>query len=170
MRFVVIGAGLLCMALGAVWPATGAENPAQGEGNYGETLSRVYFAHQRLLALREACDQALPEQAALNAGAYGAWQARHRTLLEELDARLNQMIRGASKDEKEYIRNLGRYEGSIMEYRSGHREQILGQPRDGIGQMCADFRGYLAGSGSDFRREYADELRLLRRRELPKQP
>ncbi len=167
MRFGVFVVGILCMALGAVCPAAGAENPADGEGNYGETLSRVYFAHQRLLALREACDQALPEQAALNAKAYGAWQARHRTLLEELDARLNQMIRGASKDEKDYIRNFGRYEGSILEYRSGHREQILGQPRDGIGLMCADFRGYLAGSGSDFRSEYADELRELRKRKLP---
>lgn len=141
---------------------------AEDAGDYGTSLSRVYFAHQRLLALREACDQALPAQAKATAQAYAAWQARHQALLDELDARLTLMIRGASKDEKEYMRNVGKYEGSILEYRTENREHILAQPRDGIGQVCGDFRNYLAGSGSDFQREYAEELRELRKRKLPK--
>lgn len=155
---------LLCMVLTAAQPALAAENP----GDYGANLSKVYFAHQRLLALREACDLALPAQAKAGEKAYAAWHARHKSLLNELDTRLTLMIRGASKDEKEYVRNIGKYEGSILEYRTQNRDEILAQPRDGMAQFCGDFRNYLTGSGSDFNKEYADELRELRKRKLPK--
>lgn len=163
MRVDILGKVLLCAVLAAGLPAAAAENT----GDYGANLSKIYFAHQRLLALREACDRALPAQVKLNEKAYAAWQARHKTLLSELDARLTLMIRGASKDEREYMRNVGKYEGSILEYRNENREQILAQPRDGIEQVCTDFRNYLTGSGSDFNKEYAAELRELRKRKLP---
>lgn len=164
MRIHTLAAGLMCVMLGSGGLAVAAES----SGDYGAALSEIYFAHQRLLALREACDQALPAQAGANAKAYAAWQSRHRSLLNELEARLNLMIRGASKDEREYMRNIGKYEGSILEYRTGKRDEILAQPRDGMDQACADFRNYLTGSGSDFHKDYADELRELRKRKLPK--
>jgi hypothetical protein len=157
------GKALLCAGLMAGWPVAAAEKA----GDYGAHLSTIYFAHQRLLALREACDQALPAQAKAGEKAYAAWQVRHKALLSELDARLTLMIRGASKDEKEYMRNVGKYEGSILEYRTENRDQILAQPRDGMEQFCGDFRNYLIGSGSDFQKEYAAELRELRKRKLP---
>jgi len=164
VRVEVLRKVLLCVVLAAGLPAAAAESP----GDYGANLSKIYFAHQRLLALREACDQVLPAQAKANEKAYAVWQGRHKALLNELDARLTLMIRGASKDEKEYMRNVGKYEGSILEYRTENREQILAQPRDGIEQVCSDFRNYLTGSGSDFHKDYADELRELRKRKLPK--
>lgn len=162
MRIHILAAGLLCAMLG------GGGAAAEAAGDYGTALSRIYFAHQRLLALREACDQAFPPQAAANAKAYAVWQSRHKGLLDELEARLSLMIRGASRDEREYMRNVGKYEGSILEYRNGQRDEILAQPRDGMDQACADFRNYLTGSGSDFRKDYAEELRELRKRKLPK--
>ncbi len=164
MRPGVLKAGLLCAACLVGLPAVAAD----AAGDYGTNLSAVYFAHQRLLALREACDAALPAQAQANVKAYASWQARHKALLNELDARLTLMMRGASKDEKEYMRSVREYEGSILEYRKEQREQILAQPRDGIEQGCGDYRNYLTGSGSDFHKEYADELRELRKRKLPK--
>lgn len=164
MRVDIWVAGLLCAALAFSQPVAAAEST----GDYGTNLSRIYFAHQRLLALRDACDQAFPAQAQANVKAYASWQARHKALLGELDARLTAMIRGASRDEKEYMRNIGKYEGSILEYRTESRDQILAQPRDGMDQGCGDFRNYLTGSGSDFNKEYADELRELRKRKLPK--
>ncbi|MBY0268758.1 MAG: hypothetical protein K2X06_02650 [Burkholderiales bacterium] len=154
---------LLCAGLMVVLSVAAAEKA----GDYGAKLREIYFAHQRLLALREACDQALPAQAKAGEKAYAAWQARHKALLNELDARLTLMIRGASKDEKEYMRNVGKYEGAILEYRNDKRDELLAQPRDGMEQFCADFRNYLTGSGSDFRKEYAEELRELRKRKLP---
>ena len=159
----VLGKVLLCAGLMTGLPAVATEKT----GDYGANLSTIYFAHQRLLGLREACDQALPGQVKAGEKAYTAWQARHKALLNELDARLTLMIRGASKDDKEYMRNVGKYEGSILEYRSENREQILAQPRDGMEQFCGDFRNYLTGSGSDFNKEYAAELRELRKRKLP---
>lgn len=164
MRLGILMAGLLCVACAAVQPAAAVA----AAGDYGSKLSSVYFAHQRLLALREACDEALPAQAQASAKAYASWQARHKALLNELDARLTLMIRGESKDEKEYMRNVGKYEGSILEYRNDKRDELLAQPRDGMEQFCGDFRNYLTGSGSDFHREYAEELREIRKRKLPK--
>ncbi|MCW5574461.1 MAG: hypothetical protein KIT13_00065 [Burkholderiales bacterium] len=164
MRIHTLAAGVIGMMLGVAGTAPAAE----GGSDYGTALSRIYFAHQRLLALREACDRVFPAQAKTTEKAYAAWQSRHGALLNELEARLTLMIRGASKDEREYMRNVGKYEGSILEYRTGQREEILAQPRDGMEQGCADFRNYLTGSGSDFHREYAEELRELRKRKLPK--
>ncbi len=164
MRIHTLAAGLICVLLGS----SGMAMAAEGSGNYGSALSQIYFAHQRLLALRDACDQAFPAQAGANAKAYAAWHTRHKALLNELEARLTLMIRGASKDEREYMRNVGKYEGSILEYRTGKRDEILAQPRDGMDQVCVDFRNYLTGSGSDFRKDYAEELRELRKRKLPR--
>jgi len=163
-------AGMLVLSLALVMglPAVAAQNPGDQGSQYGASLSRVYFAYQRLLAVRDACDQAFPAQAKASEKAYAAWQARHKALLAELDARVTQMIRSASKDEKEYMRNVGKYEGSILEYRNGERDELLAQPRDGMEQGCADFRNYLTGTGSDFHKEYAEELRVLRQRKLPK--
>jgi hypothetical protein len=168
VRVDVAGVLVLSLALGAGLPAVAADNSGAAGGNYGDNLSRVYFAHQRLLAVRDACDQAYPAQARANAKAYAAWQARHKALLAELDTRVTLMIRGASKDERDYMRNIGKYEGSILEYRTSERDELLAQPREGMEQGCADFRNYLTGPGSDFQKEYAEELRVLRQRKLPK--
>lgn len=164
VRIHMLAAGILGLALGGGGTAIAAESG----GEYGVALSRVYFAHQRLLALRDACGQALPAQAKAGEKAYAAWHARHKALLNELDTRLTLMIRGASKNERDYMRNIGKYEGSILEYRNEQRDEILAQPREGMEQGCADFRNYLTGSGSDFQKEYAEELRELRKRKLPK--
>lgn len=163
MRLKFRLAVLACVACVGL-PAMGAAQ----EDDYGTILSRIYFAHQRLLAVREACDRAIPAQAKAGERAYASWQARHKALLGEMDARLTQMIRGASKDEQEYVRNIGKHEGAILQFRNEQREQILAQPRDGMEQGCADFRNYLTGSGSDFNVEFADDLRALRKRKLQK--
>jgi hypothetical protein len=166
----ILAWGLL---LGTAFPVVAAQNPGDAGdkgtgGQYGAALSRVYFAHQRLLAVRDACAQAFPAQAKAGEKAYAGWRTRHQKLIDELDARVTMMIRGSAKDEKEYMRNIGKYEGSILEYRNTERDELLAQPRDGMEQGCADFRNYLSGSGSDFLKEYADELRALRQRKLPK--
>ena len=173
MRVDLLKILVLGLCLSPVYPAGAAQNPDQTKGKdsggqYGAALSRMYFAHQRLLAVRDACAQAFPAQAKAGEQAYAGWLARHRKLVDELDARVTMMIRGSSRDEKEYMRNVGKYEGSILEYRNSERDELLAQPREGMEQGCADFRNYLGGSGSDFQKEYAEELRVLRQRKLPK--
>lgn len=173
MRTVVSGVLASVVLLASGLSVAAAQNPdeAKGKGSggqYGAALSRVYFAHQRLLAVRDACAQAFPAQAKAGEKAYAGWRARHQKLIDELDARVTMMIRGSSKDEKEYMRNVGKYEGSILEYRNAERDELLAQPREGMEEGCADFRNYLNGSGSDFQKEYSEELRVLRQRKLPK--
>ena len=165
--------GILYLALVSAWlgvavaPAASAAE-SEADKNYGSSLSRVYFAHQRLLAVREACDQALPAEAGANEKSYNTWQMRNKLLLEELDARFTLMVKGVSRHEREYLRNLGKYEGAVIEYRNKERDELLALPREDMVRACADFRSYVAGQGSDFQKEYAEELRVLRQRKLPK--
>lgn len=169
-RTLLLGLSMLCVvqALAAQNPAPAAGVSAGGEGGYGNALSTIYLAHQRVLAIREACDRLQPAQAKATEKAFLAWQGRNRLLLSELELRLTQMIRGVSKDEKDYLRNIGKYEGSIVDYRISVRDDLLSGPQQESAQVCADFRGYLAGAGADLQKEYAEELRLLRQRKLPK--
>jgi hypothetical protein len=146
-------------------PAMAAEAPA--DNSYGSSLSRVYSAYQSLLALREACDKAQPAQAPANDKAYNAWQSRHRALLDELDTRFTLMIKGVSRHEREYLRNLGKYEGALIENRNRERDELLAQPREDLVRACTDFRAQLGGGGLDFRKEFAEELRIIRQRKLP---
>lgn len=165
MRRIGYGAcvGLLLAAGG---PVIAAEAPT--DNSYGSSLSRVYSAHQSLLAVREACDRAMPGDAAANEKAYNAWQSRHRALLDELDTRFTLMVKGVSRHEREYLRNLGKYEGALIENRNRERDELLAQPREELARACADFRAQLSGTGLDFRKEFADELRIIRQRKLPK--
>src|SRR5687767_13004581 len=79
---------------------------------YRMSLTDVYGAYQSILARREACASAFPQNRPTADKAYAAWQGRHRKLLDELDQRINMMIRSASKDDKDYAKNIGKYEGA----------------------------------------------------------
>jgi len=61
VRIDVLGKVLLCAVLAAGLPAVAAESP----GDYGANLREIYFAHQRLLALREAFTGAMAMASAL---------------------------------------------------------------------------------------------------------
>lgn len=160
---------MLCAAASAAQtPDAAPGSPPAAGGGYGNALSTIYLAHQRVLGIREACDRIQPAQAKATEKAFLSWQGRHKLLLSELDLRLTQMIRGSSKDEKDYLRNIGKYEGSILDYRMSVRDDLLAEPREGAVKVCADFRNYLAGPASDFQKEYAEELHQLRQRRAPK--
>jgi len=50
-------------------------------------------------------------QAKANEKAYAAWRARHKALLAELDAARDHDDPRSSKDEKDYMRNIGNMKG-----------------------------------------------------------
>src|SRR5690242_10276753 len=81
--------------------------PQAARSEYNVSLSDVYGTYQHILARREACVNAFPQTRGATDKAYGAWQGRHRRLIDELDQRFNMMIRGASRDDKEYAKNVG---------------------------------------------------------------
>jgi hypothetical protein len=137
---------------------------AQETGAYSEDLARVYAAHQRILALKEACDEAVPGQRDGHDKAYGEWKKRHNTLLQDLDRRVTLMIRHASKDQQDYSRNLGKYEGAILRRRQEYKKDLLTLDKTEMGQQCSQMPAYLQSPEADLNKKYAEELQTIRKR------
>ena len=155
---------MLLMASQVVFAAT--ETPP--EFDYPANLREVYGAYQAILARRDACITSVPQQRATTEKAYTAWQGRHRKLIDELDQRLAMMIRGASKDEKEYARNVGKYEGAILQQREEVKRELLQQLPSDLEAMCKALPAFLRSTESDLEKAYPEELAIIRKRPLAK--
>ena len=141
---------------------------AAAEGfDYPSNLREVYGAYQGVLARREACATAYPQLRATSDKAYTTWQARHRKLIDELDLRVGMMIRAASKDEKDYARNVGKYEGAILRQREEVKKEVLQQLPSDLEAMCKALPEFLRSADSDLEKAYAEELAIVRKRPLP---
>ena len=137
---------------------------AEATGNYATDLATVYGGYQRLLAMKEACDAAVPVSRPVNEKAFAAWQAQHHALIQDLQRRVTVMIRLASQDEKEYARNLGKYEGAILQERQEYRQMLLALGTDKLSEQCQRMPEMLKGEGADLGKVYAAELEVIRRR------
>lgn len=146
--------------------AAGGRAAAQETGNYAETLSRVYEAPQFIRAVKEACDARHADIRAVNEAAYGAWRRRNRELLDELERRFTAMIRGASTDEKDYAKNIGKYTGAVVQNREEVKEQFLAQGPQEVQRRCKEFPQYLRSDDADLGKRYAEELKSIRKRKL----
>jgi len=144
--------------------AGGIAVAAETSGNYATDLGRVYGGYQRILAMKEACDTAVPAARAANNRAYAAWEAQHRALLEDLQQRVSAMIRAASKDKEDYVRNLGKYEGEILLQRKEYRDLLLALGADELRSQCQRVPETLKGADADLARVYAAELETIRKR------
>jgi hypothetical protein len=151
---IAFSATSLCSA-----QASGPEAPS-----YGQQLAQVYGTYQGLLARKEACDEGLPATRAATDKSYAAWRARHAKLIVELDERLTGMIRGASRDDKEYARNIGKYEGAMLQQRQEAKQALLEQPRDELQALCRSLPQLLMSKDSDLETIYAEELKSIRNR------
>jgi hypothetical protein len=135
--------------------------------DYPSNLREVYGAYQGVLARREACATAYPQLRPPSEKAYAAWHGRHRKLIDELDLRVAMMIRGASKDEKDYARNVGKYEGAILRQREEVKKELLQQLPSDLEAMCKALPEFLRSADSDLEKAYAEELAIVRKRPLP---
>jgi hypothetical protein len=154
VRLLGAAGALLCAAAIAAEPAD----------DYASDLSRVYWGYYQVLAQKEACDAAVPATRAANEKALAAWQAQHRSLTQELQRRVTAMIRAASLDETEYARNLGKYEGAILQERRDYRESLLKLGPDELRAQCQRMPEVLNGPDADLARIYAAELEAIRQR------
>jgi hypothetical protein len=148
-----IAAALLCAA------ATAAE-----PDSYASDLSLVYWGYQQVLAQKEVCDASVPATRAANDKAIAAWEAQHRALVQDLQRRVTAMIRAASRDDKDYARNLGKYEGAILQERREYRDSLLKLPADELRGQCQRMPEVLRGPEADLARVYAAELEAIRQR------
>jgi hypothetical protein len=142
-----------------------ASAAGEATGIYATDLATVYGGYQRMLAMKEACDAALPAIRPANDKAFSAWQAQHHALIQELQRRVTMMIRAASQDEKEYARNLGKYEGAILQERQEYREILLGLGADELRVQCQRMPEMLKGPAADLGKAYAAELAVIRKRQ-----
>lgn len=152
-----------CAALAAAIFSTGAA-AAEPADDYASDLSRVYWGYYQVLTQKEACDAAVPATRAANDKAMSAWQAQHRSLVDELQRRVTTMIRAASRDEKDYARNLGKYEGAILQERREYRDWLLKLGVEDLRAQCQGMAEILRGPDADLARIYAAELEAIRKR------
>lgn len=144
--------------------AIGTAAASEATGDYATDLGRVYGGYQRMLAMKEACDTAVPSVRGANEKAFTAWQARHRALIQDLQRRVTAMIRLASKDQQEYTRNLGKYEGEILQERQDYKDILLALGPNELREQCERMPEMLKGPGADLGKVYAAELETLRKR------
>lgn len=134
--------------------------PVEAAANYYTDLAQVYGAYQRLLAIKDACYKAAPRQRSAIDKSYAAWSIRHTKLLKELDERITAMIRHDSKDEKDYSKNVGKYEGARLQERKEGTQAFLALPSAEIEQLCRELPKTL--DDTDLEKEYAEELVSIR--------
>jgi len=151
-------ATLVLAALAA--PLHGAETAP----SYGQQLAQVYGTYQSVVANTEACSEAAPGMRGPIDKSLKAWHARNDKTIAELDERLTRMIRGASKDDQEYARNIGKYEGAMLQQRNDARKAMLAQPRENLDALCKSLPDLLSSKESDLETVYADELKSIRSR------
>jgi hypothetical protein len=137
---------------------------ADSSADYATDLAIVYGGYQQILAMKDACDKAVPGSRAANDKAFTAWAAQHRVLLQELQRRVTAMIRLASTDEKDYTRNLGKYEGEMLQMREEHRDALLKRDTKDLRSQCRNMPGVLKGPEADLAKVYAVELEAIRQR------
>ena len=135
--------------------------------DYRASLLEIYGKYQGVLALREACGSAYPQSRSVNEKAFAAWQARHRKLHDELDQRFALMVRAYSKDDKDYARNFGKYQGAILRQREEIKQTLLLETRGDLEARCKGLPEFLQGRESDLEEEFANEWFVLRQWQLP---
>jgi hypothetical protein len=134
--------------------------------DYRASLLEIYGRYQGVLALREACSTAFPQSRAENDKAVNAWQTRHRKSHEELDQRISLMIRAYSKDDKDYARNFGKYQGAFLKQRE-EAKQVLLENRADLEIRCKGLPQFLQSRESDLEAEFANEWLVLRQWQMP---
>lgn len=137
---------------------------AEPSSDYATDLATVYGGYQQVVAMKDACDKAVPATRAVNGKAFAAWSAQHRALLQELQRRVTAMIRLASTDEKDYTRNLGKYEGEMLQLREEHRNSLLKLDAKELRTQCQGMAEVLKSPEGDLAKVYAEELEAIRKR------
>jgi hypothetical protein len=143
----------------AIWAAD------SGAAEYRTSLTEVYGAYQRVLSRRDACGTAFPQGRGAIEKAFTSWHGRHKRLISELDQRIATMIHGASKDEKDFARNFGKYEGAILRQREEVKQTLLQQDRSDLKVICDELVELLR-SDFELEKEFAEELAVVRKRPL----
>jgi hypothetical protein len=129
--------------------------------DYRESLLEIYGKYQGMLATREACNTGFPSTRGPTEKAFAAWQARHGKTHAELDQRVALMIRMYSKDDKDYARLFGKYQGAFLKQREEAKQALLENKLE-LEVRCKAFPRFLESRESDLEAEFAQDWLVLR--------
>jgi hypothetical protein len=135
---------------------------AVSASDYRVALGEIYGKFQGVLALREACNSAFPQTRARNDKAFAAWQTRYKKLHEELDQRFAMMVRAYSKDDSDYSRNYGKYQGAVLRQREEARQALLVETRGELEAQCKGLPQFLQSKESDLEAQFPADWHVLR--------
>ena len=156
---------LLLVLLGPVALLAGAGLAfARTPEDYASNLAALYSEHQWVLAAREACNKTLPQGQGVIDSAFGAWRDRNKELIDDLEARLAVLVRGASKDQRDYSRNYARSQSEVLQQREEERKRLLSRPPKELQQLCAELPGYLRDARSDIPNRAPEEYAAIYRK------
>ena len=134
---------------------------AQAAADYPANLATLYNERPRLVAFKDACSRVLPQVRRDTQKAYEEWVDRHEDVLENLEARFLLMIKQASRDENEYTRNYGKYQGAVMQERQAQKDAFLKLPKEDLIKECKEFPAYLRSPRSDMYNVYPEEFNAI---------
>ncbi len=152
---------MLCILSGLVSSGTNAQPVSQATGDYAADLSTLYAERYSLQVLKDVCIGAQPKTRAALQKAYDEWRERHEDLIEDLDARFRAVVKQASRDQKEYSRNFGKYQGAVLSQRQEQKEALLALPKDELLRQCKELPGYLRSPKSNIPAKYPDEFKTI---------
>ncbi len=135
-----------------------AQPEAKPPGEYAADLGTLYGVRYFLQVQKDACISVQPKTRAVLQQAYGDWMERHEDLVEDLDLRFQAMVKQASRDQKEYSRLFGKYQGAIMMQRQEQKDALLALPRDELLAQCKELPEYLHSTKSNIPVRYPDEF------------
>ena len=135
---------------------------AVSAADYRTSLREIYGKYQGVLALHDACNSAFPQTKARNDKAFAGWQGRYRRLHEELDERFAIMVRAYSKDDSDYSRNYGKYQGAVLRQREEAKQAYLLETRRELEAQCKWLPEFLHSKESDLGAQFPADWVVLR--------
>ena len=135
---------------------------AVSAADYRTSLLQILGRYEGVLALRDACTTAFPQTKVPVEKAFAVWQQRHRKLVSELEERFSMMIKAYSKDDKDFARNFGKYQGVLLQQREEVKQAHLLETRGELEARCKALPEFLQGRESDIEAEFANEILILR--------
>ena len=156
-QWIHISIILCCLA-----PAAAHSQPeSAAPRSYAADLGMLYGERYSLQVLKDVCIGAQPKTRAALQKAYDGWLERHEDLVEDLDLRFRAMVKQVSRDEKEFTRNFGKYQGAVMNQRQVQKDELLALPKDELLAQCKALPGYLHSTKSNIPVRYPDEFKTV---------
>lgn len=158
-RLVYMLSMLCALAPAAAYPQP--EAPAPAPRSYAADLGTLYGERYSLQVLKDVCIGAQPKTRAALQKAYDDWLERHEDLVGDLDIRFRAMVKQVSRDENEFARVYGKYQGAVMSQRQVQKDELLALPRDELLGQCKELPGYLRSAKSNLPARYPEEFKTV---------